>query len=486
MLPNHSAMIDRCALLIVTGVVLLSAATTGAAVAAPPPASELPKRIVVANSSSWIPYSFLDHAGEPRGVLIELWQLFAQKNNVEVEFKLVDWADSIEMVRNGQAHVHGGLIATEERRETLHFFPKAILRIRTLVFFDEDVGVRDVASMSDMPMGVIAGSAEEDFMRKRFSNIPLKLFPNGESLIKSAIDGEISAFISDYPTGYYYLIMQHSLDRFETGPTLFTKPIKIATRLGDKAKLDRIAASAVDIPRAEILHALHKWLIPGPELPRWVWPTVIAGVLALVLAGIGMHLLAVRRTLRIKTQELRLSLEQLSAANEELDRLARLDGLTQVPNRFAFLEMAPREMERAKRYERALSLVMIDLDHFKAINDQYGHQAGDAVLKQIADIVRTHLRPSDIFARLGGEEFAMLLPETDSRLAAHMVERILDNVVITEVAHDDKRISVSFSAGIAEYRASDTLDTLIANADAALFKSKGLGRAQVTSAAAGG
>ena len=169
-----------------------------------------------------------------------------------------------------------------------------------------------------------------------------------------------------------------------------------------------------------------------------------------------------------------MSLEQLSAANEELERLARLDGLTEVSNRFAFLEVAPREMERAKRYERALSLVMIDLDHFKAVNDQYGHQAGDAVLKHIANIVRTHLRPSDIFARLGGEEFAMLLPETDSQLAAHLVQRILDNVVTTAVVHDDKQISVSFSAGVAEYRASDTLDTLIANADTTLFKSKGL------------
>lgn len=478
-------MIDRCALVIVTFAVLFLATTTSCAVAAPLSESELPQRIIVANSSSWIPYSFLDHAGKPRGVLVELWRLFAQKNNVEVEFKLVDWADSIELVRNGQAHVHGGLISSDERRETLHFFPKEILHIRTLVFFEEDVGIRDLASMSDIPLGVIAGSAEEGFMRKRFSNVPLKLFPDGDSLIRSAISGEIPAFISDYPTGYYHLIMQHSLDRFTTGPTLFTSPIQVATRLGDNTKLDRIAASVVDIPRAEILAALNKWLMPEAERPPWVWPSVIAGILALALAGIGMHLIALRRTLRIKTHDLRLSLKELKAANEELDRLARLDGLTKVPNRFAFLEIAPREMERAKRYHRALSLVMIDLDHFKSINDRYGHQAGDAVLKQIADIVRTHLRPSDTFARLGGEEFAILLPETEPDLAAHLVERILDDVVQTAVMHDEKPISISFSGGIAEYRTNDTLDTLIANADAALFESKAQGRAQVTLAAGG-
>ncbi len=127
-------------------------------------------------------------------------------------------------------------------------------------------------------------------MRKSFSRIPLKLFPNGESLIKSAIDGEISGFVSDYPKGYYHLILQHNLVRFETGPTPFTRPIQIAARLGDSAKLNRVAANVAEIPRVEIHQALNKWPIPEDELPPWIWPTVIAAILAFVNVAIGTRI----------------------------------------------------------------------------------------------------------------------------------------------------------------------------------------------------
>lgn len=120
---------------LIAAFVLVSSATIAmAAVAVPPSGGELSRRIVVTNSASWVPYSFLDHAGQPRGVLIELWRLFARKNNVEVEFKLVDWAKSLEMVRNGEADVHGGLTETDQRRESLYFYQREILRARTLVF----------------------------------------------------------------------------------------------------------------------------------------------------------------------------------------------------------------------------------------------------------------------------------------------------------------------------------------------------------------
>ncbi|MGD8591128.1 MAG: sensor domain-containing diguanylate cyclase [Chromatiales bacterium] len=468
--------------LIVMAVLLLSAPmTTWTASAAK---NVLPKHLIVTNSASWIPYSFLDENGQPHGVLVDLWRLIAKKNHFEVEFRLVDWAQSLELVRNGTADVHGGLIATEERKNILHFFPWEILRIRSLVFFHEDMGVRDLATLDDVPLGVVDGSTEAEYLRENFPHIPLHHFPNSELMVYAAIDGEISAFVADYPTGYYHLIRRNSLDQFITGPTLFTRPLQVATKQGDKETLERIAAGFIRIPHDEVLQVLNKWIIPEAPVPAWVWPSIIACILGIILTGMVTHAFVLRRTLRIKTQELVASLQELEETNLELDRHVRLDTLTQIPNRFAFFEAAPREIERTKRYRHALSLVMLDLDHFKAINDQHGHQAGDAVLRHFARIVRSHLRLSDLFARLGGEEFALLLPETDPQMAVRLTQRILDNVVKTPVTFQGKQISVSFSAGIAEYLPDVTLDMLLAMADSSLYKSKETGRARVTLMAA--
>ena len=125
-------------------------------------------------------------------------------------------------------------------------------------------------------------------------------------------------------------------------------------------------------------------------------------------------------------------------------------------------------------------ILFIDVDHFKSINDQYGHQAGDAALKHIANTVTQQLRPSDFFARIGGEEFAVVLPETDSQQAAHLVERILKDVTRKHLEYENTQIALSFSAGITEYIDSATLDELVRHADAALYESKAQGRSKVS------
>ena len=138
-----------------------------------------------------------------------------------------------------------------------------------------------------------------------------------------------------------------------------------------------------------------------------------------------------------------------NAYHEEIYRLTTVDGLTQVFNKRYFVETLEREIGRAQRYRRELSLIMFDIDHFKKINDTYGHLAGDYVLKQLAQRCKREIRREDCFARYGGEEFAIVLPEIDGSNASRSPRRSASSSRRTEFKFEDATIPVTVSIGVA-------------------------------------
>ncbi len=169
-----------------------------------------------------------------------------------------------------------------------------------------------------------------------------------------------------------------------------------------------------------------------------------------------------------------------NAYHEEIYRLTTVDGLTQIFNKRYFVDTLEREVARAHRYRRAMSLVMFDIDHFKKVNDSYGHLAGDYVLKHLAQTVRSKIRREDCFARYGGEEFAIVLPEIDEANCLPFAEKIRQIVERTEFRFENVRIPVTISMGIA------TVDgeliegsALIKRADERLYEAKASGRNRV-------
>src|SRR6478609_1753461 len=169
-----------------------------------------------------------------------------------------------------------------------------------------------------------------------------------------------------------------------------------------------------------------------------------------------------------------------NAYHEEIYRLTTVDGLTQIFNKRYFMDTIEREVARAHRYRRALSLVMFDIDHFKKVNDGFGHLAGDYVLKHLAQTVRTKIRREDCFARYGGEEFAIVLPEIDAANAVPFAEKIRQIVEKTEFKFENTRIPVTISMGVATIDAKPTdAAALIKRADERLYEAKAAGRNRV-------
>jgi diguanylate cyclase (GGDEF)-like protein len=171
---------------------------------------------------------------------------------------------------------------------------------------------------------------------------------------------------------------------------------------------------------------------------------------------------------------------------QQMERLATHDGLTGCANRSTADTLLEHALQRGRREAAPVALVVLDIDHFKSINDRFGHRAGDAVLVAVADAVRTRLRKSDVFARIGGEEFTLLLPDTDAAGALRLadeVRRVVEQLRLAGTGLDGVRITVSAGIALAPAGAACTAEELFALADKRLYRAKAQGRNRVEAAA---
>ncbi|HEY5719083.1 MAG TPA: GGDEF domain-containing protein [Gammaproteobacteria bacterium] len=208
--------------------------------------------------------------------------------------------------------------------------------------------------------------------------------------------------------------------------------------------------------------ALALWLLV-PGLPLWpllALAFACAVVVAPLVAWPLMHMLA-----------------DLEAKRAHLDVLATRDELTGVHNRRQFLVLADREWSRCRRYDTGAAVLMIDVDHFKAINDRHGHLAGDVMLREIARVAGETLRRPDLFGRFGGEEFVVFLPHADALGALDVAERIRARVAELALEWKDHLMRSTVSIGVATLdNVHESFAALLQDADLALYAAKGAGR----------
>ena len=229
---------------------------------------------------------------------------------------------------------------------------------------------------------------------------------------------------------------------------------------------------------ASIVGMLEGWMPYAPLLARApyegghvsTWWIALTGVVT-AAAGLALVTLFAYLTARLRDRERRLN------------EAARTDPLTGVANRRRFLEVFTHEFERSRRYGSSLSCVILDLDHFKSINDRYGHAVGDKVLVAAADAFRRSLRVADSIARWGGEEFVLLLPQTNQEGAEAVADRCRRSLEDVRVTTDQGAVGVTVSLGVATYPHPhlQSPDALLRRADEALYEAKKGGRNRVVS-----
>lgn len=169
-----------------------------------------------------------------------------------------------------------------------------------------------------------------------------------------------------------------------------------------------------------------------------------------------------------------------SEYHEEMFELSTTDGLTNIPNRKYFIDFLSKEISRCQRQNLHFSLFMADIDHFKKVNDTYGHPAGDFILKELVNIFQNNIRNEDLFARYGGEEFVGILTNAKLKTALKALDKIRKLIASHSVIWEDSTIHFTLSIGVTEFHHGDTVETIIQRADDNLYQSKNSGRNQVT------
>ncbi len=228
------------------------------------------------------------------------------------------------------------------------------------------------------------------------------------------------------------------------------------------------------------------------EYQQKISSTEDIGELSKILKGIlgdtravGLNLQRTRDEFNIsqrKAAEAELRIMELTAELEKISEVAHQDYLTGALNRRGMDEALEREFNRADRYKTTLSIAMMDIDHFKKLNDSLGHATGDQALSHFAKVIKDVMRTTDVLARYGGEEFIIILPATPQDEAINVVTRVQRELTKNFFLHRNERVLITFSAGVAERKGQETPQSLIPRADAALYQAKNSGRNQVIGA----
>ncbi|WP_345975229.1 diguanylate cyclase [Sulfurimonas sp. HSL3-7] len=425
------------------------------------------KVISVCVDPNWMPFEEIKK-GKYIGMSADYMRIIESK--IKTPIRLVptkSWNESIAYVKARKCDILSLVMETPERKKYLNFTPPYLIVPLVIATTTDKFFITDLEEVSGEKVGVVKGYALAQVLKTKYPSIQLVEVENIEDGLKAVAHGELFGFIDNLTTIGYQMQKEYIGTLKIAGRIDQNWELGIGVRNDDPMLLEILNKAIGSIDDKTKQTVLNQWM--SIRYDRGFDYTLLWKILGIV--GVILLLIAYRYRI-IKEHN-----NKLLALNRELETLSITDTLTKLYNR-RYLDTRMQEaIDLFRRYQTPFSLVLMDIDNFKDINDTHGHAKGDVVLQKIAEILSLHSRSNDIVGRWGGEEFLIICPLSTIENARHLAEKMCEAI---ENEKFDPGISVTASFGVTAFTENDTGDSIIAKVDQALYRAKAEGKNRVS------
>ena len=430
------------------------------------------KVITMCIDPDWMPFESFDKDGKYIGMTSDYFNIF--ESSLQIPFKVIftnSWSESIDAAKARKCDIFSLAMSTPERKKYMNFtssylsIPLVLATENNVVFMD------DMSVLKNKKIGIVKGYAFNELIRRNYPNITVVDVENIHDGLQRVVNGELFGFIGTIASIGYALQRDFIGELKIAGKFKQRWELGIGVRKDEPILLDILEKAVENLTEDQKQKILSDYI--SVKYTKQTDYSLVIKILAFVALIAIFGIYHYRKLAKINGE--------LETLKDKLQEQVERDPMTNLYNRRSFYSMAATAIKLMHREYKPISVMMLDIDFFKKINDTYGHATGDGVIRKVADLMRANTRKSDLIARLGGEEFAIVLPKANLEDAKKMALKIKKKIENSSVETDEKQeIRFTVSIGISDVKKEeDTIEAALNRADKALYEAKENGRNRV-------
>ena len=421
-----------------------------------------------------LPFDQIDKQGIYKGIGADIIEIISKKINIPIELVPTNkWTISLQNIRDRKCDILPVVMETASRRDVINFTKPYLSEPLVIATKVDELFIKDIAAIGGRKVGLRKNSVLSRTIKLNHPSMNIVEVNSVQEGLSKVQSGELFGFIGTMPAIGYQIQKSSFVDLKIAGKLEHEINISIGSR-NDEALLNSILQKALDSVSPEELRTLvGKWIHIKVEQSIDYLKLIYISVF---FSFVVLLVLYKNRTINRVNQQLALLNKAIEEKNKALKALARTDKLTGLFNRVKLDESLISECQRANRCTHSFGVIMVDIDYFKKINDQFGHPMGDAVLQEFSHILKSNKRNSDILGRWGGEEFLIISTETNLAGILILANKLREKVASYLFIHGEHNTA---SFGVSVYKEGESINKIIKRADDALYKAKGNGRNRV-------